>query len=126
MGCDIHMVLERKVGGKWVADLSVQKYLKQDRNYRRFAALAGVRGDGPPPRGLPDDISDSTRLLVDDCGNDFHSHSWLPIKEAAQIFLETDYEPSDYDRKYPEGSYFCFDKDEYNEAEVRLIFCFDN
>jgi hypothetical protein len=95
-----------------------------DRNYARFAALAGVRGEGLEPRGIPDDASETTKYLVELWGSDGHSHSWLPAEEAAEIFLATDHAqtPGEYKTKFP-ASYFLGVE---GTAEHRLIFWFDN
>ena len=61
-----------------------------DRNYTRFAALAGVRGDGPTPKGLPKDVSESTKLYSDEWGLDGHGHSFLDLTKATALFLSTD------------------------------------
>ncbi len=139
MGCDIHLVLERKNGAKWVAVNTFNSHesaygrgwscpLARDRNYERFAALAGVRGTGPEPRGLPADISETARLLADDWGGAGHSHSWLPIKDATKVFLDTEHrapEPDSIAAKYPSSHYFGVD-DEESAGDYRLVFWFDN
>ena len=67
----------------------------QGRNYDLFAILADVRngsgfagvdtGDGfnPifEPRGLPEDVSKDYKQLVDNYGEDGHSHSWVTLEE---------------------------------------------
>jgi hypothetical protein len=57
MGCDIHAYLEfkRPQDERWV---SFGKQLSLGRNYRLFALLANVRGDGAviPPKGIPRDL----------------------------------------------------------------------
>lgn len=70
MGCDIHLYVERKVDGKWVAVKEPVSRYEDDsyqwdfsRSYRSFALLADVRngGDVTPlsaPRGIPADVSD--------------------------------------------------------------------
>lgn len=144
MGCDIHIVLERRVDGAWLglsAFHSVTTHKRRDdglgfafpvatsRNYHRFAALAGVRGDGPAPRGAPDDISGLARFEIGRWGDDGHSHSWLPLKDAARIFLETtNYDGSvnfeSYEAKYPECYFFGVEDDDLDA--YRLVFWFDN
>lgn len=140
MGCDIHLVVERRVKDKWIAVNTMNshqhiQYAKEERdwsmpaarsrNYMRFAALAGVRGEGPPPRGLPDDLSETARFLVEDYGVDGHSHSWLPLDEACKIFAATQLPPlSDHFAVYP-ASYF-FEVESNSLADHRLIFWFDN
>ncbi|MEC9268511.1 MAG: hypothetical protein VX464_20800 [Pseudomonadota bacterium] len=141
MGCDIHLVMERKVGDAWVAVDTFRSYHEQpghtedasrrrvwpaatSRNYRRFAALAGVRGPGPDPRGVPEDMSETARFLVEDWAEDGHSHTWLPVDEAAKVFRDTEYgELDEWARNYPASFYF--DMDEKPE-DHRLIIWFDN
>lgn len=134
MGCDIHMVLERRVcDGKWVGVHNFPYYrtikwhnfpLATDRNYDRFSALAGVRGEGPEPRGVPDDASDLARLQIEEWGSDGHSHSWLPLKDAAAIFLSTERNLDDHARKYPTEHFF--NVDPASADSYRLVFWFDN
>jgi hypothetical protein len=141
MGCDIHMVLERKHGLKWIAvdtfkshEASYSKGYTSpsatSRNYARFAALANVRGDGPEPRGIPADISDTTAMLLEDWEGDAHSMSWLPLGEAAKIFIATEYssKPEDFAAKYPQSHFFGVDEsdDRNKRVKYRLIFWFDN
>lgn len=143
MGCDIHMTVERKVGAKWICIDTMQghhtgRFEKEDarwdwaspvannQNYRRFAALAGVRGEGPKPRGVPDDASETTVYLIANWGMDGHSHSWLSLTEAVPIFVATHW--PDEKRpdllKYPASYFFeieCEDIDQF-----RIVFWFDN
>lgn len=123
MGCDIHGTIERKVDDKWVM---VEPFPQdtRDRNYVRFALLAGVRGDGPTARGIPDDVSVSTKLHIDDWGVDGHSHSWLPLNEAAKIWLKTEWDKPSMAIDYPTSHYFDVDDDDPNEH--RVVFWFDN
>lgn len=106
MGCDIHWILEKWSPRRkeWIGVYSTCEtplphgsYVTKDnwddskeicgatgffaitarqRNYEVFAKLAGVRGPGPDPRGIPDDASDLTKLALDSWGRDGHSHSW--------------------------------------------------
>ena len=114
MGCDIHMVLERKIKDEWVGvhhyhgfeavtlrgpDIIKSdkkpnpygwiKFKITDRDYRLFGELAGVRTDGTlgnQPQGLPEDASQLTRALADEWGMDGHSHSHLSLTEFAQAY----------------------------------------
>ena len=114
MGCDIHWVIEKKrsaiyedLSEGWVGvamkyhtpALPIQaevpdsfvgfsRPLISDRNYAFFAALAGVRGDGPDPRGLPADISDLAKMDVDGYGTNGHSHSWATLREFVMTWLK--------------------------------------
>lgn len=136
MGCDIHMVLEQKIGeGSWIGIHHFPYYRSSGgthhfpdaigRNYRRFAAMAGVRGDGPEPRGLPEDVSVLSQARSDHYGSDGHSHSWLPVREAAAIFLASEYgEPDDYAKKYPTAHFFGVEPEDADD--YRIVFWFDN
>lgn len=138
MGADIHLVLERRLPEEagWVAvDLfgyhrstkgEAQFPAARSRNYQRFAALAGVRGDGPNPRGFPEDASQSARHLFEKWGDDAHSASWLPIDEAVRVFLATEYLPfaeGSWEATYPTSHYFNTESD---PGMHRLVFWFDN
>ena len=122
MGCDIHGWVEVKVGDKYVA---VERLKDGNRNYRRFAALASVRGEGhKTPKGIPIDVSDTAKYDIEQWDADGHSHSYMPLSEAAQIFLETAHNQSDYDRNDPASSFFGYEEDDI--TKVRLVFWFDN
>lgn len=99
MGTDIHGVVEhRRPDGTWIAIRTLDVVLDEQgrehrpgasaRNDERFAILAGVRGDGPASRGLPDDASDAARWLFEGRGHD--DPSWLPLDEATRILAMTD------------------------------------
>lgn len=110
MGADIHIYVEKKLrNGRWacVRDLnqSIEAagiYTRMEgmeamkggywmltaRNYHFFAALAGVRGEGPAPKGLPDDVSD---LVLEEhvaWGSDAHSASWATPLEFMETWLK--------------------------------------
>jgi hypothetical protein len=125
MGCDIHGTIERKVNNRWIMVERLSGEARE-RNYLRFAALAGVRGDGPAAKGIPEGVSESTMLNIDDLGSDGHSHSYMSIAEASQIFLKTVggfVKTSDYLVEYPASYFFDVSSDEENH---RLVFWFDN
>ena len=113
MGCDIHMVLERKYEGKWVglhsyvvrpkavsvfiqgetgwdtADAAHVSYRADSRNYSLFRALAGVRGESPfgnEPKGTPEDASDLAHMFAEEYGDDGHSHSWSLLPEFLKCY----------------------------------------
>lgn len=130
MGCDIHGFVEAKIGDKWVA---ITELYSNGRNYERFAALAGVRGEGPEPKGIPNDISDTVKYWIDAWGCDGHSHTWFPIKEAAKIFLNTkENSPTEQEIAHPIETIFNVDvaalKHNFgvSKKNIRLIIWFDN
>lgn len=140
MGCDIHMVVEAKADeGRWVAvnTMNVVRThndetgatitacpIAEDRNYKRFAALAGVRGEGPAAKGLPSDLSETARYMVDQWGGDGHSHSHMSLAKAAVIFGATGENPDGH--KVPTEHYFDVHPYALTEREHRLVFWFDN
>lgn len=112
MGCDIHGWLEVKDNGKWVA---ISELEDRERDYGRFAKLAGVRGEGErEPLGIPPDISDTARFHINKWGIDGHSHSYLKTDEVVEIFEESFYKVFGFDEECVEG------------YETRLVFWFDN
>ena len=108
MGADIHIYAEKKLeNGDWATfstfpTISLRAYgvpveegksdiawpTVTNRNYAFFAALAGVRGHGPEPRGLPDDISPLVAEEYEGWGQDGHSASWCSADEFLPIYLE--------------------------------------
>jgi hypothetical protein len=88
MGCDIHTHVERydPVTEQWVGIKTTGYEAKaQGRDYELFAKLAGVRGNGPEPRGMPDDISPYVRWELESWEADAHSHSWCPLLDFITI-----------------------------------------
>lgn len=117
MGCDIHMVLERKVksenvpeqwatvnsfnvlhddgltGGKLTNDYAC--YQVESRNYEFFGALTGgaVRGSADEDfdlslRGFPEDASPIAQAMIDEWGMDAHSSSWLYADEFVPLYMK--------------------------------------
>lgn len=142
MGCDIHLVVERKEIYDWIAVHIPEGWsllpghgrhqdwaspLCRARNYERFSALAGVRGNGPKPRGVPDDAAQTTRYMIAKYGPDGHSHSWLPLDKATEIFLQTERaDLGNFERQYPASTYFNVESEDMGMAEWRVVFWFDN
>lgn len=126
MGCDIHGWVEIKKNNKWVAIFELKTL---DRNYKRFAALAGVRDyhneNQVKPLGLPEDISDTAKYWSEHWGLDGHSHNYMTLEDAAKIFLETEHQPDTWAKKYPLWEFFKFENDTH-QGDTRLVFWFDN
>jgi hypothetical protein len=128
MGCDIHMYMEWRQGdGPWqIAPCHPKEEENQDddvrdrwsdfvaagRNYNVFGALAGVRRDGPSPKGLPDDVSPEVHSEVDSWNDDGHSHSWCTLEELEKALLDCEYEnhgraqPMTYRRNSEAGAFY--------------------
>ena len=134
MGCDIHFVVEKKIGDKWVGITTSEVYptpncsnfvwrpYAASRNYIRFAALAGVRGDGPNKRGVPDDISDLSEYWIDYWDSDGHSHSWGTIEEVVHIF-KTAIHPLCKEVRIDDDDWFGCDS---SDPDIRVVYWFDN
>lgn len=120
MGCDIHGWVEKRVNDKWIA---VSELEDTSRNYERFSRLAGVRGMGPAPKGIPDDVSETTKYHIDEYGEDGHSHSWLPVSEVWEIFKATNFRNDHYTYWSVFGNYIDW---EHEQQLYRLVFWFDN
>ena len=111
MGADIHMFVEKRMpSGNWVCVRDLNEVLHSEgmsilfkdrefskttfqafwelrgRNYELFAALAGVRGDGPEPRDIPEDVSEYVEYEYEGWGSDSHSASWYSADEFVQIY----------------------------------------
>src|SRR5688500_20161255 len=93
MGCDIHLFIEYLHNDAVLAWADGE--ISIDRDYRLFAALAGVRSAEPPeipPRGLPTDVSwhvfDHYYLLVQENANAL-VHRWFnfatPTEAASYV-----------------------------------------
>ena len=139
MGCDIHGVVEQKIGGKWVG-LGVFG----ERSYRMFARMAGVRNRDDvefiPPRGYPEDMSDLAHYVMDYWDDDGHSRSWLSGTKMFGILKEVEGDTHSYEwsdtwltsHGRVHGSYWSYKNDKLWEADdprpedLRFVFCFDN
>ena len=100
--CEIHYVIEQEHNGEWVgvfgtdngltypncdSHLPLPVFVFKNRDYKFFADLAGVRGPGPEPRGLPEDLSSMSRMYTDSWGPDGHSYSYLSLRDFVTKWL---------------------------------------
>jgi len=165
MGADIHIYAERKLkDGTWslLKTLGFEtktafrnegdyiegkgtpwlSYRVRCRHYSFFAALANVRGYGPDPKGLPEDVSPYVKEEAERWDGDGHSHSWYSAEEFVPIFMEHHMSPEEIakvtatklENKYPMDitqhiceSFIgveCADADDV--SRTRFVFWFDN
>lgn len=123
MSCGIHGWIEVKVKDKWIA---VREIKDTSQNYSRFSALASVRGEGRAPKGVPDDVSDTCQYLIELYKPIAHSHSYMSISEAANIWFSTDDEkPDSFSNKYRESHYLGYSSEFHKDADARIVFWFD-
>lgn len=106
----------------------------RDRHYEFFAALAGVRGDGPEPNGIPYDASELTRQSDATWGDDGHSWGHMPLEEFVRTWLCVAY-PAWYAAARIESNISAIDfminqiLGNYIDGELplyRVVFWFDN
>jgi len=150
MGCDIYIVLEKKIDRQWIGlqvpahRLTWTKSNKgkwergfvldkaRERDYDAFARLAGVRGPGPEPKGMPEDASELAKALYGEADSYLHSHSWCSLREffeakvssmsdAPAALLVGGHPAVDNPMEYWFGMYESEEGEEY-----RVVFCFDN
>ena len=104
------------------------------RDYKFFAQLAGVRGDGPAPNGVPSDASALTRRCVRRWGGDGHSHVHMTLREFVKRKIITDVTIADAAKSKLQGGdpiaeflRNCIDGDDITlDDNTRVIAWFDN
>lgn len=99
MGCDIHMLLEKKHNNKWVGIHKVNDYSHfgknsrpydcsiANRDYEFFGLLANVRTEGPTPKGFPIDASEFAIAEKEAWGSDGHSWTSYYLVDFFRIYL---------------------------------------
>ena len=140
MGCDVHLFAERlnpetrvweylpapddprPYREKWEDCLGLLEWF-EDRNYRLFGMLAGVRcQDYDPvaqPRGIPGDVSPEIQAQWIEFGE--HTPSWLVLSELLAYFdpMHENYEPRFRD--------FLIELGTYGTPEtLRIVFWYDS
>ena len=104
------------------------------RDYDFFARLAGVRGDGPEPNGVPPDASALTQRHVSRWGDYDHSHVHMTLREFVKRKIITDVTIADAAKSKLQGGdpiaeYLgdCIDDDGITlDDNTRVIAWFDN
>ena len=104
------------------------------RDYDFFARLAGVRGAGPEPNGVPSDASALTQRCVSRWEGDGHSHVHMTLREFVKRKIITDVTIADAAKSKLQGgdpiAEFlgnCIDDDDITlDDNTRVIAWFDN
>jgi len=117
MGCDIHAFVEVRLPG---AGWTLVERLDIGRYYAFFAALAGVRGPGPEPHGIPLNASEAFHYHADWYGEDGHSHSWERGEDFLALFKKVENHEEAY---WPFALREIVDE---HPGETRVVFFFDN
>lgn len=136
MGCDIHIVVERKQPevewiGVWSSDIQAcfGRPRAAQRNYGFFAEVAGVRGwteTSKSPRNLPRDVSRLAWVEYMDAPTDHHSVSHMPLDEFLEVWFRCHGESENVRREFGAYDLFGVDTELPEVAEYRVVFWFDN
>ena len=141
MGCDIHIVAERRKKscdpwiGVWSSDLTpvamgaqFRRPLCAQRDYEFFTEIAGVRGTSGTtiyPRNLPEDVSDLAWQQYMTAPTDHHSVSHVSVDEFCDAWFRAHPESTSGVRKeYAPYDLLGISGDD--GFEYRLVFWFDN
>ena len=148
MGYDIYTITQKRINSQW-AILPFKVF--DHRSYGIFGFLANVRNFSmvpsiSTPRGFPEDHE----LKYDYKDQDYHSHSWLSVKELTDFNYDRIFEDRRYVKQLESGIWsgsstcapgdgnrisfkeflsplFFDDLDILNEITAdRILFCFDN
>ena len=105
------------------------------RDYEFFARLAGVRGDGPEPNGVPPDASVMTQRVVARWEGDGHSHGHMTLREFVKRKIISDDSLAEAAKSKLQGGdpiaeYLGDCVDESNDITLddntRVVYWFDN
>jgi len=112
------------------------------RNYDLFSILAEVRGSHDPidePRGLPEDVTDTTRKEFEKWGRDAHTPSYYTLKELKdylynnsdneEIVTTLSYFVQPMENRFREEFWITNDDEKrytVKENAFRVVFWFDN
>lgn len=134
MGCDIHLVLERKREGdqKWVglysSDALKDRPICARRDYDFFAEVANVRGESQEmnryPRNIPEDVSELAWQEYMSAPTDHHSASHMSAREFCEIHHKVN--PNSSRAEYKEYDLLGIDLNWPENMEYRVVFWFDN
>jgi hypothetical protein len=135
VGCDIHIVLERREAGSaewvgvWLSDaLPGGRPMVARRDYdffNEFGVRGQIEGRSPIyPRNVPKDVSRLAWLAYMSAPTDHHSVSYATTEEFTAAWLRAN---RNNDKVRPEfASYDLLNVDTDFDGDHRLVFWFDN
>lgn len=143
MGCDIHMFVERREGGRWVTAehwkedntfciAHPEKEIYEGRDYAFFYILTGRVRPGRtnavpihPCKGIPADACPEVQRMAEQWKGIGHSHSWLTVAELLHYDWSV-YQSEPFAGDYITGT-FLPDLIKFGPPDdVRIVFFFDN
>ena len=139
MGCDIHIVIERREKGSaewvgvWSSDCAPEGRPRiARRDYAFFAEVAQVRGEGTQPRiyprDVPKDVSRLAWLQYMRSPTDHHSASHMTVQEFTDAwFRANSFRPEGKDgprKEFAASDLLGIWDDDDND--FRVVFWFDN
>lgn len=135
MGCDIHIVLERRTSGKpwedWIGVMATDyhpgaRLPVAQRDYNFFAEVANVRGETSDfrnyPRNLPADVSRLAWQQYMKAPTDYHSPSHMPLDEFCATYVKINPEKA----RAEHAAYDLFGVYGDEGFDYRVCFWFDN
>jgi len=139
MGCDIHIVLERRKRdsgewiGQWCSDNLPDRWGRPKcarRDYGLFSrfGVRGPRDDGNAiyPRNIPEDVSRLAWSLYMLSPTDHHSASYCSLEEFIEAWRAENPNDAEVRKDWAHYDLFGVDLDWPENAEYRLVFWFDN
>jgi hypothetical protein len=135
MGCDIHIVAERRKEktGPWIGAYSTDlmpgvRPQMAARDYAFFAEIASVRGmsgSNMHARNLPEDVSDLAWQQYMTAPTDHHNASHTTVSEFCDAWFRANPKATGVRKEFAAFDLLGIDLD-YGDFEWRLVFWFDN
>lgn len=127
MGCDIHVVIEENLDGRWIgltaSDRQRDRPKYAERDYDFFAEIANVHGNGRYyPKNLPRDVSELAWHMYMQSPTDHHSASHMDIESFCAAHHRLNPNQSRAEHVVYDLTGLCMDEGE----EYRVVFWFDN
>jgi hypothetical protein len=136
MGCDIHVVVERRKKSKdrWVGIYCTDFLSRSDvpiasRDYAFFGEIASVRCASTRnnyPRNLPEDISELAWQQYMECPTDHHSASHMSLQDMADRWFTVNESGKAFEIRREWAVMDLFGYIDNEDYEYRAVFWFDN
>ncbi len=133
MGCDIHIVVERKRKkdqkwvGLWSSDALKDRPVCAQRDYEFFAEVANVRGRTESmnyPQNIPEDVSELAWQEYMTAPTDHHSASHMSAEKFCEVHHKIN--PDSSREGHKEYDLLGIDLEWPENTDYRVVFWFDN